>query len=245
MRKWIFFPFLICCTLFQTQVLYSQDSNDTSFYQKAVSSAHANYMKTMGPNSWLYNGVVYERYWNTIAGHPFFLTDQFQMGNVYFEDGFYEGVPLQYDMHLDKLVSKTFSNDVNLQLVSEKIHSFTLGSHEFVRVLADSSQTSLIVSGFYERIYNGIYSVLVKRDNKIIRSLKTEERTERFMEYDDYYLLKDGIFHIIQNENNLLVLFANHKAEIRKFLRGSNIRFKKNPAATIVQTLKYYEQLKN
>ena len=52
--------------------------NDSGFHQKAIFSTRSQYMKALGADSYLYNGTAYERYWNGVTGHPFFLAEQFQ-----------------------------------------------------------------------------------------------------------------------------------------------------------------------
>ena len=242
MKKWLFFLFFECMLSFASK---AQVGKDPSPVQMAISQVRSEYMQIMGPNSSFYNGNVYEHYWNTIAGHPFFLTDQFQKGTVQYENGLYQDIPLQYDMHLDILVSRTFSNDVNLQLVSEKVRAFTIGDHSFVRVSNDSLNSGFMHTGFYEELYKGAISVLVKRDNKIIRSLKTDELSEKFKEYDDYFILDAKGYHPVQSENQLISLLSDRKSDIKKFLNRGDMRFNKDPAKTIVQTIVYYGQLKN
>ena len=241
MGKWLFFLFF---ELFHFNPVQSQIAKDSTFLSRAITTVRGQYLQTMGSNSMLFNGVVYEHYWNTVAGHPFFLTDQFQKGTLQYENGIYSDIPLQYDMHFDLLVSRTFLNDINLQLVSEKIKSFSIRNHIFIRVNADSSNAAFMKTGFYEVIHQGMISVLVKRENKIIRSLKTDELAEKFREYDSYYLQDEKGFHPVSDESSLISLLADQKQEMKKFLKGRNIHFKKDPEMTMVQAVIFYEQLK-
>jgi hypothetical protein len=219
---------------------YAQvNAADSQAYRPAVSAVRATYTKAIGINSYLYTGKAYERYWNRVAGHPFFQTEQFQKGTVLYNGTIYEDVPLVYDMLRDEIVSKTFTKEANMVLLGEKTDYFTIGTHRFVRI----RDSSVIIPGFYEELYTGYARVLVKRENKIERSLK-EENTSIFREYDYYYIEKDGVYHSIATEGDLQALFKDQKAEIRKFLNRRGTSFKKDPANTIVQTVAYYALLK-
>ncbi len=245
MKKSPFLLIISLCTIFYVHQVTARQMGDTPFYKQAISSAKASYMKSIGANSSIYNGVVFERYWNTVGGHPFFMSDQFLKGSLQYENGQYENILLQYDMHLDKLIARTYTNDVNLQLVSEKIQSFTIGSHQFVRIVADSTKPAAVRTGFYERLYESMqHTILVKRDLRIVRSFKADEKTDRFLEYDDYYIFKDGNYYPVNTQGKLLAFFATDKSEIRKFLSKQRETFKKDAAAAIVQTIQYYEQFK-
>jgi len=245
MKRNFFLYIIQLPAIFLSCHVFAQDSlPDSLFYQKAISNTRSQFMKNIGANSYLYTGVAYERYWNRVKGHPFFMTDQFQNGKLYYNGTLYQDVPLLYDMLRDEVVSKTFSKNTNLVLVSGKIRYFTIGNHSFVRVVQDSSNNTFVNTGFYEKLYQGNASVLVKREYKIERSLKADEDTSKFTEYDHYYIEKEGTFHAIVNENDLQSLFKDQKTEIRKFLNRRDMRFKKDLAKTIVQMVVFYTGLK-
>ncbi len=223
--------------------MHAQDRlTDSSFFANSFSAVRSQYMKNIGAGSYLYNGVAFEKYWNRVVGHPFFMSE-FQQGSLYYDGTFYEDIPLIYDISRDQLVSKNFSKTNDVILLSEKLRFFTLGSSKFVKIDADSSNTSL-ESGFYESLYQGLYTVLSKHKKVILHSMKGDENITRFKQYDYYYLEKDGKYHSIDSESDLLSLLKDQRAEMRKFLNRKEINFKKDPAGTVVQAIQYYEKLK-
>jgi hypothetical protein len=169
------------------------------------------------------------------------MEETFKQGSLYYNGSFYEDVPLMYDINKDAVVSRNFSKNINIQLLSEKIQAFTIGANSFVRIDADSSST--LSSGFYEKLYEGAYTVLARHGKKILLS-KAEENSAKFMEFNYYYIAKEDAYHMIRAESDLLSLFKDQRPEIRKFLNRKEISFKKDPVNAIVQTVKYYEQLK-
>jgi hypothetical protein len=230
--------------LISAPVLAQEAANDTSFYRKSLSSARLQYMINIGANSYLYNGGAYEHYWNRVIGHPFFMTDQFQQGTLYYDGTFYENVPLMYDMFRDELVSKNFSKTIDQKILSEKIRYFTIGNSSFVRIVADSVNGASLPTGFYEKLYDGTVTVLEKHEKKIERSLKAEENTSKFTEYVHFYIEKDGKYYSVETEGDLQGVFKDEKTEVRKFLNRKDIRFKKDKANTIVQVASFYDGLK-
>jgi hypothetical protein len=236
--------FLVVCFFITWTNLSAQDhSADSSFFSKTVSSARSQYMKSMGSSSYLYNGVAYERYWNGMVGHPFFINEEFRQGNLYYNGVLYEDVPLMYDLSRDQLITKNFSKELNVKLLSEKIDGFTIGKNNFIRIVADSSVSS-IPTGFYEKLYSGTVLVLGKYEKKVEHSLRAEDKITTLTQHDHYFIEKDGKYHLITGESDLLSLFKDQRGELRKFLNRREINFKKNPAGAIVQAVVYYEQLK-
>ncbi len=174
----------------------------------------------------------------------FFWTDKFQQGTVYYNGSFYENVPLLYDELRDELISKTFSKSTDIKLLGEKITSFTIGPYTFIRLVPDSLNNLSLAAGFYEKLYEGVVTVLDKHEKKIEVSLKINEDTSRFVESDHYYIVKDGNYHSVKTEGDILSVFKDKRTEMRKFLNRKDVYFKKEKAKTIVQAAAYYSELK-
>lgn len=234
--------FIICLFAFMHPMLAQDRLTDSAFFVNAFSAARSQYMKNIGAGSYLYNGVAFEKYWNRIVGHPFFMSE-FQQGSLYYDGTFYEDVPLIYDISRDQLVSKNFSKNNDVILLTEKLRSFTIGSNKFVKIDVDSSNTSL-AGGFYESLYEGSYTVLSKHKKEILHTTKGEEDITKFKQYDYYYVEKDGKYYSIDGESSLLFLLKDQRSEMRKFMNRKEINFKKDAAGTIVQAIQYYEKLK-
>lgn len=217
---------------------------DSSFFQKAVSNARARFTQNIGINSALYQGAAYDHYWNRVSGSPFFLSDQMVEGKVFYNGSLYENIPLAYDMVKDLLVTKTFAKNADMSLVSEGVDYFFINTHEFVRLVKSRSEKSVPVTGFYERLYNGEVQVFLKMEKKIKQLQKAEDNLTGFVEYDAYYVQKEGLFYEITGEADLVTVFKDQRVEIRKFVNRRDMSYKKDPAKVIVQTAAYYSALK-
>ncbi len=218
---------------------------DSILYQKAIAQIQSHYRKNISANAGIYQGMAYDHYWNRVSGTPFFLKDALVSGKIMYDGTLYDNIPLAFDLLKGVVVTRSFSNDADISLVGERISYFSIETHDFVRIEKDSTQSILPNSGFYESVYSGEVSVFEKREKKIKQSLKAEENITGFIEYDDYYIQKDGRFYHVETESDLLKIFKDQRAEIRKLLNRRDIRFTKDPAKVIVQVAAYYSNVKN
>ncbi len=217
---------------------------DSAFFQKTVSNTRSRLIQNIGINSALYQGVAYDHYWNRVSGSPFYLSDQMVAGKVFYNGSLYENIPLAYDMVKDLLVTKTFTKNADMSLVSDQVDYFFINTHEFVRLIKNVSDKSVPATGFYERLYNGDVQAYLKMEKKIKQLQKAEDNLTGFVEYDAYYVLKDGVFYEITGESDLVKVFKDQRNEIRKFVNSRGMNYKKDPAKVIVQTAAYYSSLK-
>lgn len=232
---------IICAFLFSQAGIAQDRKNDETFYQEILSDTYRNYLTQVGDNIKLYNGTEYARPYYGIVGHPFFDSENFQKGVVYYDGVQYRGVQMAYDLVGDELIIKAYQ-DLSLKLVSEKITSFYFSDHLFIRIVQDSNSTKL-QPGFYEVLNSGPVLVLEKRKKVIERPLKAENPF-KFSEYDSYFIKKDNVYYSIDSKNSLISVFHEYKNEIKKFLRKNRLNFKKDRANTILKIVGYYAQLK-
>src|SRR5215467_3611081 len=113
--------------------------SDSAFYRQAVDHAVGLYVNTLGENSHLYNGSEYIFSSHGIKGSPFFFSDQPLIGSIYYDGTAYENVHFSYDVVQDRIFLTEKGMGFNIQLINEKIASFTLEGHRFIHIHADSS----------------------------------------------------------------------------------------------------------
>ncbi|WP_315820038.1 hypothetical protein [Paraflavitalea speifideaquila] len=106
---------------------------------------------------------------------------------------------MMYDIVKDRIVILHFNNFFRMSLFSEKIKSFSLMNHHFIRILKDSLSNSPLSTGFYDQMYTGPTSVLVRR-SKFIEETVKEILERKFVEQYQYYVYKDGNYHTIRSK---------------------------------------------
>lgn len=237
---------LLCCIL----LCFKNSSAQTSASSfppssPAASATIKNFNDEIGRQSWLYNGPAYDLGKRIIQGNPNFLdtTVADKEGIVVYYGFSYKNVPLVYDIRNDLLVTVLHDDISRYCLLNEKVSEFTIFSHRFIRVNPDTIGSKIIKPGFYDEIYNGKLQVLVK-PTKIIHVVKGIMSPDDYYEPKTYYFLKkNGIYHAIASEGDILDLLADHKKELKKYIRDNKIKYRQSPADAMFMLAAYYDKL--
>lgn len=236
---------LFVCLAFQGHAAVAQDtSTNNSFTAAALHNAVTSYHHYIDKQSRLYNGIEYVGYSPKIEGIPYFLENTWQRGSIVYDGIAYDTVQMMYDIVKDRIVILHFNNFFRLGLFSEKVKSFSLLNHHFVRVEQDSLSNSPLETGFYDQLYTGRTSMLVRR-TKFIEETVKEQLERKFIELDHYYLYKDGKYHTIRTRKGLLALLKDHAREVKQHLKKKKLKFRKDKENTILQAAIHYDSLNN
>ena len=143
----------------------------------------------------LYNGseYTYNAYYPfTInEGHPFFQSNNFDTGAVFYNNILYEKVLLLFDIIKDELLIRDPSRIYIIKLNTERIGWFNLRGHTFVRLLQDNTNNAGVNQGFYDLLYNGNTSLF----RKVSKTLKENSSSsaginDYIVESDEYFIKK-------------------------------------------------------
>ena len=114
--------------------VFSQLLPDSIILQKAKANARFFYERTMEGSGHLYNGSEYKEYQPMSDEHPYFLMDDWVLGEVTYEGETFSNVPLLFDIQRGKLIVLNYSNGNKLQLVNALVDAFTLEGHRFINL---------------------------------------------------------------------------------------------------------------
>lgn len=225
--------------LFSLSQLFAQDLlPDTALYRRAldqtVSYNHSLSTRTYG----LYTGILYVRDYYNVKGHPFFQTDSFQKGEVFYNGVLYKNVDLLYDLSHDNVIVK-YSGDVNLVLVPEKTGYFNLPGHLFVK----GSDAPSVRQGFYDLLFDGKIQILVKRTKEQVPWSKSFEFNSVFVQTNNYFIYKDGNYKRVKSKKEILDVLEDRKTELKDFISKNKLDFRKDFEKALVQTAKYYGEI--
>jgi hypothetical protein len=173
--------------------------------QAAIHNAVTSYYQYTDKQSRLYTGVEYYGYSPMIEGIPFFQQNTWQRGRIVYDGLSYDTVQMMYDLVKDRIVILHYNGFYRIALFSEKVKEFDFLQHHFVRLEHDSLRNSAPVTGFYDQLYTGNSSVLVRR-SKFIEETVRDQVERKFIVKDQYYIRRDGAFHIIRTKSALLSL---------------------------------------
>jgi hypothetical protein len=221
-----------------------QQVSDTSFRQKSLSNVIQFYYSAIGLQAHLYNAPLYEPYPRAFTdGHQFFKTAAFSNEMVFYDGLQYFNIPLQYDIIRDEVIMVYPIGNYFLNLIKEKIDSFSLFNHSFIKIKTNGN-ISAPAAGFYEQLYSSPAISFFAKRTKLIQEVSGRSSIDtRVFDRSHYYIKKDNGYHTVKNKNSLMDLLKDKKTEMQQYIKENKLRFK-NFEADVLQTLRYYNQLK-
>lgn len=181
-------------------------------------------------NTKLYNG---NRYYNTYkiseTNHNFFYAPEYVKGDVVYDNEFFYNIDLKYDALKDVLVSKLDDKKsfVNLELIKQKVKSFTINNHKFINV--DLIINSKELNGFAELITSSKnYTFFVKRKKEVRERIKGNKVVHLFYETNTYFLYSKGEVHKIKSYKSLRKQFPDYETAINTYYKSNRLLVKNN-----------------
>jgi len=234
--------------LFNFHCVYAQTLSDSAIYTLSLNQAYTFYKKTIGENLHLFTGNEYvapSAKGQKLLGNPYFLSDQFLDGSIYYDGRYYEQIPMHFQIQDEKLIITHPVTHTPIELLNEKISYFTIGNYEFFKIPAQTASLLHTSKLYYNRLYNGSVIIWALRDKKYTLSAKAEDQTATYKEYDQYYLQKGNNFYSIESEKELLKVLPEKKAELKKFIRLHYLKFNADLEKNLILTVQYYDQINN
>jgi hypothetical protein len=220
-------------------------STDSSAVAAAVAVATQQYNKAVRPESLLFDGPEYvNRTTPGTIGHPFFERAEPQLGTVVYQGGHFAGVPLSYDIVADQVVMTYPNQAVTIVLVPEKLTAFSLGSHQFVRVVGDSATKDVLPTGFYEVLQAGPVSLLARHTKRTQQTTVQQNLRIKLDQLGRLVARTDRTAVEITSLKNLLAVLPAHQPEVQRYARAQKLRFgAAQREASALSALRYYYTL--
>jgi hypothetical protein len=207
----------------------------------------------LGPDSRLYNGYEYIRNGTPAKGFPFFESDSLQKAGLSYDGILYPSIPMEYDIVLDRVIIRDYTGSALISLISEKVASFSFGTHHF-RYVPDIDNP-----GFYEVLFSspasyiasaadvtpatsGPVTLLAHREKKLIFPSNREDQA-RYDQKSFYFIRLANRFYTVDTKAALLDVFKDKKEALKKFISGNNISFKHQFETALTRTTAYYTHL--
>lgn len=236
---------LLSALIHYQAVAQSSGTRDSLAVAAAVTAATQQYVKDVQPESVLFNGPEYvNRTSPGTIGHPFFETAEPQTGTITYRGARFQNIPLNYDLALDQVLLSYPGQVATVQLVPDQITTFSLGSHQFVRLLADSSAKSAAPAGFYEVLFAGPASLLARHTKRVERTTVQQNLRLTFRQTDQLFVRTASTVAPVGNLKDVLALLPAHKAEVQRYARQQQLRFSAAQRETsFLSALRYYASL--
>lgn len=217
---------------------WSGDAIADSAYGDALKNYHA----YLAPEPGLFRGPEYLIYSYLLkSGHPYF-SDSVRTGTIRYGGIVYGDQHLLYDEVYGKVVITDPYGAFKIGLLSERIDSFTVEDHSFVR-MTDSLNPSAPAVGFYEQLYRGGISLL-KREKKVILEDATlvEEGVRKYIATSvSYYILKGKTYYSVNTTRGLLAATKDRGREVKRFIRSHRLSMRKDKENTLIQVAAWYD----
>ena len=216
---------------------------DTSFITIAKKTAKELYFSSIIPESSLNNGGDYAEYDQRDEEHPYFLTDDWATGSVFYDNDYYYDVPLMYDISQQKVISEHYSSASKIALVNKKIRRFTLLDHTFIWIEKGPGTHATMPSGFYDALYDGKTKVVARRQKQLQEQIVSGKLEAEFEENNRYFIYKDNHYFPVKSKGSVIAVLGDQKASIRQFIRKHKLSFHSNREDAMKRIAGFYDSL--
>jgi len=222
------------------------NSNHT-LLDSSVNYAISVYAAAVGSNARLYTGSQYKEVevHDYDAGHPFFYSNDWSTGSVFYDGQHYTRVDMLYDVTLDKVIIENPYSDAKIELIQDRVAGFSMAGHHFVHLAADTSSRSNLPSGFYDVLYNNGLKVFAKRSKEIVQKIDTGLEKKNFKEKNRYFIYKKGIYFPVKSKSSLLRVLGDRKTILKREIANHKIDFNQNRESAISQVARFYDESEN
>jgi hypothetical protein len=215
---------------------------DSIFYQLAFNNTVTVYYDQLGDQSRIFNGTKYPEFeYKFQNGSPFFLSENPLPGSVVYDSVYYPGLSVLFDDYRQYLV--IVDQFFKLKLINEKVSSFQIGDHHFVR-FPENKNNGLPYAGYYEVIYSGHSQVLKHVVKKYREQLSIPEGVTRILDEQVFYYIKRGEhFEPVNSKRELLKSMEDHRKDVQKYIRKKGLSYHDDLENILIQAASYYDQI--
>jgi hypothetical protein len=202
------------------------------------------YQKMLGGQSRLFNGSRYVPPKQTFEQHPYFLSEDWITGSLFYDGEYFHDVPLMYDLATDVLITEHFPSGHAIRLVREKLDHFSMGTHFFEKIINDSVAGSLPGTGFYDILYPGESKVIALRSKFLREKIEGRIVTITYEEKNRYFIRRNGVFFSVRSKGSVLKLMDDRRQDLRKFMKLQRIVFSDDRERALKSLAEHYDNLK-
>ncbi len=190
----------------------------------------------------LYNGRQFYGYPTSIEGHAFYGTGDVGSGSVLYNNVWYHHVLLYYDIYKDELIVRHPPPfEVNVIVFGANVSRFIVNGQTFIYLNRDKD--NVLTDGLYQELATGNVTLLAKRKKLLEEKINGLQLEARFIAKDNFFLVRDGVYHPIRKEAELMSLLNDKREELYQFKRANALKFRANPEQFILAITNYYNQL--
>jgi len=219
-------------------------AKDSLLLKNGKASAFKVYEMGIGSQAGKYNGSQAPSYKPAvIEKNPYYLAAAFKEGSIDYENMHYDHVQLMYDEVADIVLLSDSTHQI--QLIKEKLKSFTIGTDKFINIWVDSNMTNLYASGYYQALAEGPISLLKKEVKKIRERIVGTEIVYQIDVTTDYYVKEKQNLYLIDGKKAIIKMLNNKSQELRKYINAEHLNYNKDKETMLIKVVNYYNLLNN
>jgi hypothetical protein len=210
-------------------------------YTSAPDSLLSMYKAALGTGLPLYNGRQFYGYNSFTRDSPFYPEQiQWNIGSVQYENMWYRNVPVLYDIYKDEVIIKHLRAPIIL--FSDRVQEFSIQNKTFI-LINENKKNSTTTAGFYQRLLTGPISLFAKRVKIAEQDNSSPGLEIIFLFKTRFYILKGGVYTLINRRKSLLTLLSDKSGELRQYIRKAKLKYRANPEFYITQVVEFYNTL--
>ena len=171
-------------------------------------------------------------------GFPFLDTRSFENGGLTINRVFYPDVPLLYDIRYDQLVTFHPVFSQKLLINPDKIDAFVLADGKKFIQIKGNEKYFYDRNGFYELIESGPFRLVSKHYKEEKPAREVGEFIAYYVEYEDFFLEKDGEFFPVRKKKDAIKLLQVEKKAVRENLIRKGIYYNHDPRRFLISLVK-------
>lgn len=219
---------------------YTQSIKDDSTYLVAAkANIQKQYYESRRSELLLFQGSDYAEYEAIQNEHPFFLSDDWIIGSLRYNKNVYSNIPLQFDIHSDKLITEHPGNAKKIVLVPQHVSWFTINGHHFV-YLDDAN----IPAGYYEVLVDGKTKLLANYHKAFQESTTTGRLEVRVEEIKRYFIYKNGELLAVKGKSTLLGALDEERSALQQEIKRKRLNFNRTKEKALIESVTFYNNLK-
>ncbi len=227
-----------------TTLTHAQNSNkDSLFLKTAIENTVQVYYNHIGDQATKFNGVQYPGYTVSFAdGHPYFKVNALNKGSILYDGVLFKDVDLLYDLVADCVVLQDSTH--RIQLVNEKLKSFSILEDHFERVENNEANKTNITTGFYQVLTEG-KATLYKKETKQIKEKYTNnnELSTLFEITTHYFIKKEGKFFEINNKRSVYTILEPYSKELNQFAKKEKLNYNRDKDFMLSSLVSHYNKI--
>jgi hypothetical protein len=211
-----------------------------TFVQSAVSSTlredNGNQNDTAYLMQQLHNGRIWEKRFDKVSGHEFFLTEALAEASITIGNRTFNGQLIWYDIYNDCIVLMVRPGQF-IELSGENASQFTiryLNREYLFRYFGGKGYCQLLHYGEV---------LLVRKYVKVIKKNAVDGSYDAFEEEISDYLVKDGRFTRFRTRKDLFSVVADRETEVRHYIRENDIWLNPKISESVIPVLEFYDSL--